>query len=203
MRPGPLVFCLAVVALGCGEEAAPVAAPPPARPSRLDFSGQEIGPSQLERVHPAVTSLGFRSARFGDDQLAALGALPELASLDLGYTQITPAGLQRLTQYPKLQTLHLVGLSVDDAGLAPILELEALRGLNLGETQITDAGLAKLPALAQIEWLELGATKISSAGLAELARLPKLKRLLLSGVDAKDEDVERLTKALPGLDVQR
>jgi hypothetical protein len=194
---------LIAIAAGCGETAPSASPTPRAAPTRLDFSGQTIGPAQLERVPRTATSLGFRSASLSDDQLAQLGELPDLQALDLGYTQITAAGLRALQRFPRLATLQLVGLPIDDSGLEPLLGLGDLRGLNLGDTQITDAGLAKLTTLEHLEWLDLGATKITSRGLESLAKLPKLKRLLLAGVQVDDEAVERLVAARPGLEVHR
>ena len=81
-----------------------------------------------------------------------LSGLNGLKHLDLGYTNITDAGL-----------IHLKGL-------------KGLYILNLAGTKVTDAGLDHLTGLNNLIWVDLGVTNVTSEGARKLQRaLPNCK----------------------------
>jgi hypothetical protein len=63
---------------------------------------------------------------------------------DLGFTQITDAGLEHLEGLTNLEVLLLDGTRATDAGLMHLKGLTNLEVLYLDDTQITDEGVKKL-----------------------------------------------------------
>jgi hypothetical protein len=93
--------------------------------------------------------------------------------------------------------LDLFGTEITDAGLARLSGLNQLEALGIGETHVTDEGLAKLKPLARLELLNLIRTAIRDEGLRHLEDLPNLKYLDASGSRATYVGDQRLRDALP------
>jgi len=115
---------------------------------------------------------------FQDNGLAPLQPIAtEIKWMDLGRTQITDKGLEKLKGMKSLTRLHLENTKVTDAGLEHLKGLENLEYLNLYGTQVTDAGIQKL------------------------AGLKNLKKLFLWQSKATEQGAQKLVAAIPGLDV--
>ncbi len=140
-----------------------------------------------------LTDEGFR-ALVQSPNLADLTRLR--AGVDQGTTPLTDVSLRALAQSPcppRLATLDLGGTLVSDAGLAALAgysHLDALRRLDLSKSstrlayinaaRITDAGarvLASLPALAGLRWLDLANNALTDAGAQALLASPHLAGL--------------------------
>ncbi len=162
---------------------------PPADPSAI-ARVRALGVS----VEPLAAGTPFLSVHctnvaktFGDAQLAELAALaPQVTWLSLTATQVTDAGLSRLSAFTHLTRLHLDRTHVTDAGLAALSRLTRLEYLNLYDTGVTDAGLAHLQNLANLRDLYLWRTGVTGAGAERLrAASPKLHVVL--GADTPPE----------------
>jgi WD40 repeat protein len=80
-----------------------------------------------------------------------------------------------------------------DGDLALLVNFPRLRKVALPSQPITDAGLANLHVLADLEELDLNWTKVSAPQVVRLIKDRKrLRRLELSGVDIRDDDLEAL-----------
>jgi AcrR family transcriptional regulator len=115
----------------------------------------------------------------GIDLAPALGSLNLIANiqqLDLSYTNITDAGLERLKGLNTLQQLYLRGTTITDAGLERLKGLNTLQQLDLSGTTITDAGLERLRELRNLQRLELYRTNTTKTGREKLQQeIPGLK----------------------------
>jgi hypothetical protein len=99
-----------------------------------------------------------------------------IVSVDLGYTEMTDAGLKHVAGLKQLQTLDLRHTKVTDAGLEHLAGLKKLRVLNLRRTQVTDKGLEHLAGLKKLRTLSLYGTKVTDEGEADLRKaLPDLE----------------------------
>jgi Leucine-rich repeat (LRR) protein len=96
--------------------------------------------------------------------------------LDLRSTEITDAGLERLTALSPIVELYLNDTRITDAGLVHLKGMKQLQRLYLNDTKITDAGLPLLSGLNNLQMLTVGGTKVTEAGIKDLQKaLPKLK----------------------------
>jgi len=133
--------------------------------------------------------------RFGVWKAGVLAKLPAPATefgLNLGYTQVTDAGLKELAGLKSLQSLYLHGTKVTGAGLKELAGLKSLQSLTLRFTQVTDAGLKHLAGLKSLQTLDLRSTKVTDAGLKHLAGLKSLQTLNLSFTQVTDAGLKEL-----------
>jgi hypothetical protein len=140
-----------------------------------------------------------------------LVTLKELRQLDLSESIVGNSGLEALAKLSKLETLKLWGTRVGDAGMKYLATMTSLKTLNLDRVGfpsenvvLTDDGVKQLSSLKNLESLHLGNAQIGKAAMESLAGLKKLKRLYIPFCpDVSDEDVAKLTAAIPGLEVTR
>src|SRR5215472_3778504 len=146
-----------------------------------------------------------------DNDVEKLADLKTLKRLDLSFTYVTDAGVQRLGQVPALEELTLDtaealtdaaasylrankslrklvlrGVDITDVGMPYLAALTGLKSLDLSHTMVGDVGLESLPALSELEELDLGGTRITGTNLNFLKLLPKLKKLSFNGIQRRN-----------------
>jgi len=140
--------------------------------------------SFLENCDPtnSLREIHFNGTDLNDDEVEWLSSLQGLTCLNLGYTQISNVGLERvLPHLPGLKKLLLSSTFISDLGLRYIGRLSGLEELLCWKTGITDAGLRHLETLASMQRLGLNHTKITDRGLTSLQHMPMLRELGLNG----------------------
>src|SRR5262245_40455055 len=84
-----------------------------------------------------AVKLGFRWV--SDADVEALAALKDLRKLDLSFSLITDAGMERLKPLNKVTDLNLFAVEkITDVGLSYIRDWKKLERLNLHGTDVTD-----------------------------------------------------------------
>ena len=116
----------------------------------------------------------------------------DVTQVDLRFSEVSDAGLERFKGLPRLQTLDLYGTEVSDAGLQYLKGLTRLKSLDLNSTKVSDAGLEHLKGLTQLQVLDLSSTNVSDTGLEHLKRLTQLQRLYLMYAKVGDTGMEHL-----------
>jgi hypothetical protein len=149
-----------------------------------------------------------------DNDVEKVADLKSLKRLDLSFTYVTDAGVQRLAQVlgleeltldtaealtdaaasylranKSLRKLVLRGVDITDVGMPYLGSLTGLKALDLSHTMVGDVGLESLPALSELEELNLGATRITGTNLNFLKLLPKLKKLSFNGIQRRNGGV--------------
>jgi hypothetical protein len=135
---------------------------------------------------------GFRFSYLLDGKLPRLPPVSVHFALELGFTEVTDAGLKHLAGLKNLSSLHLTSTKVTDAGLKHLTTLNNLSSLDLSHTQVTDAGLKHLTGLKNLSYLELCFTQVTDAGLKPLAGLKNLSSLHLAGTKVTDAGLKDL-----------
>ncbi len=126
--------------------------------------------------------------------VSALAGLSSLRALNLGGTKVSD--VSALARLSSLTWLNLAGTRVSD--VRPLAEIASLEWLNLFGTNASDvSGLAGLSSLKE---LELGDTSVSDVSV--LATLPSLQSLGIMYTQVSEEEVEKLRKALPDLEIR-
>jgi hypothetical protein len=100
--------------------------------------------------------------------LKKLGQRFELSIRD--GTQLTDAGLERISDLSELRSLTIENFKLGDAGIRRLTGLGKLHFVRLSGTEITDAGLEPFKGLSQLRELELLETRVTAAGKADLSR---------------------------------
>jgi internalin A len=134
-----------------------------------------------------------------------------LKRLDLSFTYVSDAGIERLQQLQQLEELTLDateaitdaaasylrankhlrklvlrGTDITDVGMPYLAALTGLKSLDLSHTMVGDVGLESLPALSELEELDLGGTRITGINLNFLKLLPKLRKLSFNGIQRRN-----------------
>jgi internalin A len=150
-----------------------------------------------------LDTLDLSGSLISDGGLVHVEGLTRLLALSLANTRISDAGLVHLKELTSLQILFLDNNPIDDAGLVQLKGLAGLRRLNLVSTRVTDAGLVYLRGLTDLETLALGDTQVTDAGLVHLESLRSLRDLRLNGTKVTDAGIKRLQFVVPKLRIMR
>jgi hypothetical protein len=160
---------------------------------------------------------GGRTANLGNQDMKALGEMPQLVSLSLTNTRPPDGSIKELHGAKALRKLLLVKNGLGDAGIAGISALESLESLSLNDNvEITNAALDEVGKLKRLRWLSLGHTrvtdlkalaglenlealflsgdKLGAAGFDGLASFEKLQELYLSGSNVTDADLKKVAR---------
>jgi internalin A len=138
-------------------------------------------------------------------------AIKGLKRLDLSFTYVSDAGIERLQQLQQLEELTLDateaitdaaasylrankhlrklvlrGTDITDVGVPYLAAVTGLKSLDLSHTMVGDVGLESLPALSDLEELDLGGTRITGINLNFLKLLPKLTKLSFNGIQRRN-----------------
>jgi uncharacterized membrane protein len=95
---------------------------------------------------------------------------PQIRSLSLAGTAITPAAATSLAAMTGLTALDLSRTAIDDPTVAALAPLRRLESLNLYGTAVSDAALAKLTALPRLHRVYAWQTKVTSAAALAFAK---------------------------------
>ena len=157
-----------------------------------------------------LTSVRIISSKDGlrrsvqDSDLAALGKMTQLQSLELRNAKIEGFGFAPLANSRHLRTVTFTDNNVYPTPLE-VLErfgkINSLEHLSLDGCSIDDAELSKLRNLSNLKELWLNFTDISDAGLKHLAGFTKLTHLYVNGDDVTAEGIRDLKKSLPNCQV--
>ena len=137
-------------------------------------------PSFAEQAHAVregrSSQIRLDRALVVDRDLELLSGLEsQLLRINFSRTEITDAGLERLSHMERLEQLRLASGRTTDAGMACLGKLEHVRFLHLIDMPITDAGLDHLHALKSLESLYLDGTRVTDEGIERLvAAMPKV-----------------------------
>ena len=142
-----------------------------------------LGVEYFSHIHAV-----YGNAKCSDKELAQIGHLSRLCSLNVGESSISDAGLVHLKGLTNLSHLGLTGAQVTDVGLAQLNGLSNLSSLDLMYTRLTDVGLEHLKGLSKLSRLNVNSTRVTDAGRQHLggaqrpATLRQRLRILRLGV---------------------
>jgi hypothetical protein len=171
----------------------------------LEIYHQELTPAQLETLanNRSIRHLGIRNARLDNADVAVLGRMHQLESLELCHQQLDGTTLvDALPRFKSLHRLALVHCPLDDKVLPAIAKLPALRELHLSHTTVTDAGIRHLVNSQSLTELLLNDTFVSYKASDDLASIPSLKVLHLVEAGFDQRQLQALSARAPHLTIR-
>lgn len=172
-----------------------------------------------------ITGVKLNFAWVCDADVEHFTGLRNLRALDLSFSLLTDAGIERLKPlaavtdlnlyaveritdvavayirgWKNLERLNLRGTDVTDTSLQVLAGFPALKSLDVSHTQVTNNGMEYLPALVTLEEFHVGGNKVTGSGLRWLKVLPKLRLLDLNGVQKRNSGLWAVT--LTDLDME-
>jgi internalin A len=174
-------------------------------------SVEALGGSVVRGTDGNIVEVSLARTDASNNDIEHLVEVKSLKRLDLSFTYVTDAGIERLQDLAQLEELTLDtvealtdasasylrankklrklvfrGVDITDVGMPYIAALTGLKVLDLSHTMVGDVGLESLPALSDLEDLNLGGTRITGINLNFLKLLPKLKRLSFNGIQRRN-----------------
>ncbi len=157
---------------------------------------------------PLVSSVtGLRDLKFfaaggpnlNDEVFANVLACPQMESLTLAYSSISPELFGKIGKWIDLKHLSLSGPNINDTVLAELKPLTGLESLLLDDTAISPATLPVIGGFRNLKRLSLDKINFTPAELEQLSGLGTLAKLRLSGAITAAH-IHAL-QALPGLQI--
>lgn len=127
----------------------------------------------LAALAPQVAYLDAAYSNMNDQLWRAIGPLPQLLRLNLSYSAVTTAGLDKLAQSAYLESLNLTGAPVDDALLPKLAPLKYLKTLYTWQSKISAGALDALTAQRPELQLQRGPQAAGQGDTLQL-RAPRL-----------------------------
>ena len=172
-----------------------------------------------------ISAVILNLAWAGDADVERFAKLSHLRKLDLSFSLLTDAGIERLKPltavtdlnlysveritdvavayirgWKDLERLNLRGTDITDTTLQYLAAFPALKSLDISHTQVTNNGMEYLPALRNLEELRVGGNKVTGVGLRWLRVLPNLRVLDLNGTQKRNSGLWSVS--LTDLDVE-
>jgi Leucine-rich repeat (LRR) protein len=153
--------------------------------------------------HVTAVNLGFKWVTDGD--LEKVVTLKTLRKLDLSFSLITDAGMERLKPLTGITDLNLFAVEkITDTGLSYIRGWKKLERLNLHGTDVTDITMQQyVSEMPSLRSLDIGYTLVGNLGIEALASLPSIENLVIGGnkIDGGALHVLELLPKLAELDL--
>jgi hypothetical protein len=130
------------------------------------FGLQPYLTANQSKIFDRATEVWCSNSEITDAGVQRVSGLKKLKRLGLSDTSITDSGLVHLRRMHDLESLYVDGTRISDSGLAQLAGLTKLKRLSLTETAVSERGLTCLSGLKDLEFLWLKRTKVSDAGLA-------------------------------------
>lgn len=133
-----------------------------------------------------LRKLDLSFSLIGDAGMEKIRALPNVTDLNLyAVEHITDVAIAYIREW-KLRRLNLRGTDITDTSLQYLAGMTTLQSLDISYTQVTNNGMEYLAALRDLEELEAGGNKLTGVGLRVLKLLPKLRTVNLGGVQKRN-----------------
>jgi len=144
--------------------------------------------------------LGWPNFRNADAEAESIAKLDSLQHLTVTQSDLSDAGLQRLTALHWLRYLDLHdNARLTDTGLAQLASFEHLHLLSLSGTQIGNRGLAAIGRMTGLEQLHLAYCRnVTADGIRNLVKASTLRYLQMANIPIDDTAVLHL-KNMPSL----
>lgn len=160
----------------------------------IEAIGTGVTDAELARIGKlsALESLEIGGGKISDRGLAVLSGIPTLLRLYLHDLPLTDASLVHVAKLADLEALGIQGTRLEGPGLVHLSGLQGLQVLNLSRSGVTDRDLAHIENLKQLETLSLERTRVTGAGLAHLKKMSRLRVLNLKGCQVAGDDLSHL-----------
>jgi Leucine Rich Repeat (LRR) protein len=117
-----------------------------------------------------------------DADLDRIAGLKDLRSLDLSFVRVTDRGMERLRGLTNIERMSLHSAEhITDFALTYLRDWKNLRWLDLSGTDITDIGIEILSGFNSLESLNVSVTQATDNGIEFLTALPRLRELKIGG----------------------
>ena len=154
----------------------------------LDLSGTKITGEGLESlpIPERLDSLGVADMPITDEHATTIARMKRLRLLNLRSTEITAAGLSKISHL-ELEQIDLGQCPIKDNAIAELAKIESLERIVLSNCSgLTESCIDSLLLMKNLTDIEMINSKFSDAQLRRLKALPKLKSLAVGEMIGRD-----------------
>ncbi len=158
------------------------------RLTTLDLSGTKITGEGLESlpIPERLDSLGVADMPITDEHATTIARMKRLRLLNLRSTEITAAGLSKISHL-ELEQIDLGQCPIKDNAIAELAKIESLERIVLSNCSgLTESCIDSLLLMKNLTDIEMINSKFSDAQLRRLKALPKLKSLAVGEMIGRD-----------------
>jgi hypothetical protein len=145
---------------------------------------------------PNLEKLGAQQAQITELAIAAILNKSQLTEIDFECSNFNDEFATIISQSKTITTLELGATEITNVGLEKICSMTQLKGLDLWATDVGEAEIDMLAQLPNLEYLSVGGLdkqKLTAKNvLPKLYRLPALKRVWLDGLQLTDVERKEL-----------
>lgn len=129
---------------------------------QMQGKGLKILPIAVNSTYVSVNAINY--PQLNDEDLKQLLLLKDhIVQLKLGYTAISDAGLEIISEMPYLKRLHLERTAITDNGLGSLEGHCALVYINLVGTNVSDKGLRMLAGIPTLKDIYVYQTQVQTS----------------------------------------
>jgi len=110
--------------------------------------------------------------------------------------------LDQLRYVVECQVIVLSGRHVANEWMKSVVKMRGLRSIEMTSTSVDDDGIAQLLDATQLQTLGVYYSPVSDKSMTTLSQASQLIKVVFDGTDVTAAGIERLRKAIPGLDIE-
>lgn len=148
----------------------------------------------LKILAPLIRGVEIDGAVFTDQDVIALGQMPNLRYVSLNGSELTESGIVALSKIKELGSLTIYDLQISDSKVDWLQNYPELWKLTLHNSELSPETYQQLAALKKLEKLNLFNSNIRSSDLQSLVNLSRLDELILEGTRVDDQAAPYLKK---------
>ena len=170
---------------------------------QLTLIHPQLSPTMLRQIGQLdrLTVLVVPGAAVNDEIIQSWESLRSLWEINLDDNDVGQPTLQWLSQNPSLRSVSLARVRLDDTGLESLSLLTHVSRLCVSELPVKRRHLTDLLQAGSLTHLDLSGCDVNDALLDEITASLSLRELNVHGCDLKPEQLARLRKQLPELQV--
>ncbi|HEY9791207.1 MAG TPA: protein kinase [Candidatus Obscuribacterales bacterium] len=173
------------------------------RLKRLDvasLNGNNLSDAMLDHVASGVEWLGVGDTNITDAGLAKMSRFRDLKGLWAGRLKITRRGIESIGKLSSLEMLEVGGNSLADGDFSGLSRLKKIGTLNVDRTHAGDDFYQALKGMHRLTYLSMRSTLIGKHGLEKLARLCSLRSLNFADCQNMTDDALDVISRFPNLE---
>ncbi len=156
-----------------------------------EWSGDAEDYKTLTRLQN-LQSLHVQVYRGGEAAIDVLPELPALRYLSLYHLNPTREQVAKLGQLTQVQSLDLTSSMIDDEAVRHLAKMTNLTELSLRDTIVTGDAISHLRTLPKLRWISLASTRLTAAEFEQLAGLKNLEFVEVSGTQFRGASLQAL-----------
>jgi hypothetical protein len=147
-----------------------------------------------------VQYLDLCGMEFNDQNISILEYFSSVRKLELASADFSDSQFARMRFYPSIESVNINQTNLDGAALKNLSKLPKLRNFELAKAYIQPVAFAQIPYMTGLKRLDLSKTRVTDEELEKILRgIPRLEMLGLKACNKLTADCAKTIAAAPNL----